>query len=125
MGTPDDATTQSDALLAQIRRGTWVVVPALWPLELANALVVLERRKKLTTQDRIDAFSALRSLVFAVDHEMPALAFTVLSQLASELVLNVYDAAYLELAVRLNLPLACRDGPLREAARQRGVQVVS
>lgn len=121
---PAQATTQTDALLIQIGQGTKVVVPALWPLEMANVLLVLERRKKLTAEERTTALIALRALAFTLDHEMSVLAFTKLSQLGSELALSVYDAAYLELALRLKLPLACKDGPLREAARRRRVQVV-
>ena len=55
---------------------------------------------------------------------MSSLAFTELSALASRLALSVYDAAYLELAARLKVLLACKDGPLREAARQLRVSVV-
>ncbi|MFN0301231.1 MAG: type II toxin-antitoxin system VapC family toxin [Burkholderiales bacterium] len=91
---------------------------------MANVLLVLERRKKLTAEDRATALIALRALAFTLDHEMSALAFTKLSQLGSELALSVYDAAYLELALRLKLPLACKDGPLRAAARRRRVQLV-
>ena len=121
---PGQATPQTDALLTQVGEGMTVVVPALWPVETANALLVLERRNKLTAQERAAALGALRSLAFAVDHEMSALAFTGLSQLATEQTLSVYDAAYLELALRLKLPLACKDGPLREAAKRSLVTVI-
>ncbi len=121
---PGQATPETDALLAQVGQGTTVVVPALWPVEMANVLLVLERRKRLTAEERAAALSALRSLAFTVDHEMSALAFTELSQLATELALSAYDAAYLELALRLKLPLACKDGPLREAAKGRRVSVI-
>jgi predicted nucleic acid-binding protein len=121
---PGQATAETTALLMEVAEGTRVVVPALWPLEMANVLLVLERRKKLTSQDRATALKALQALSFTVDHEMSALAFTGLSRLASELALSVYDAAYLELALRLKLPLACKDGPLRDAAQRRRVQVV-
>ena len=50
---------------------------------------------------------------------MSALAFSDLSLLASELSLSVYSAAYLELALRLIVPLACKDAALRAAARKR------
>ena len=121
---PGQATTQTDALLIQVGQGTQVVAPALWALELANALLTLERRKKLTAEDRTAALKALQALAVTLDHEMSVLAFSELSTLASELDLTVYDAAYLELALRLKLPLACKDGPLREAARQRRVRAV-
>jgi predicted nucleic acid-binding protein len=121
---PAQATTQTNALLIRVGQGTRVVVPALWPLEMANVLLVLERRKKLTAEERATALKALRDLAFTLDYEMSVLAFTELSQLAGTLALSIYDAAYLELALRLKLPLACKDGPLRDAARRRRVQVL-
>ena len=121
---PAQATPQTTALLEQIGQGAQIVVPALWPLEIANALLSLERRKKLTADERDTALQALQALGFTTDHDMSSLAFTELSALASTLDLSVYDAAYLELAARLKVPLACKDGPLREAARQLRVSVV-
>ncbi|MBI4306445.1 MAG: type II toxin-antitoxin system VapC family toxin, partial [Chloroflexi bacterium] len=58
-----------------------------------------------------------------VDHEMAALAFTRLSEVAIAHQLSVYDAAYLELAQRRRLVLGCADGPLREVARHAGVSL--
>jgi len=48
---------------------------------------------------------------------MGSLSFTRLSELAADERLSVYDAAYLELALRSKLPLACKDGPLSRAAK--------
>ena len=121
---PGQASPSTDALLADVGRGTPIVVPALWSVEVANALLVLERRKKLRTEERLTALAALRGLNVSVDHEMSALAFTEVSALASELALSVYDAVYLELALRLKLPLACKDGPLRDAAKRRRAKVL-
>ena len=121
---PAQATPQTTALLEQVGQGMQMVVPALWPLDVANALLTLERRKKLTADERDRALQALRALGATLDHDMSSLAFTELSALAGTLDLSVYDAAYLELAARLKVPLACKYGPLREAARQRRVRVV-
>ena len=49
---PAQATAATQALLQSIRGGTAIYVPALWPLEVANALLVLTRRKKLTEEER-------------------------------------------------------------------------
>ena len=121
---PGQASPSTDALLADVGRGTPIVVPALWSVEVANALLVLQRRKKLRTDERLTALAALRGLNVSVDHEMSALAFTEVSALASELGLSVYDAVYLELALRLKLPLACKDGSLRDAAKRRRAKVL-
>lgn len=114
---PAQATAKSQALLQAVHDGARVKAPALWPLETANALLVLSRRGKLTDEERLDAVSALAGLSVELDHEMASLAFRKLSELASAYHLSVYDAPYLELAMRSKLPLACKDGPLREAAK--------
>ncbi len=118
---PAQATTQTAAMLDAVAEGATIEVPALWPLEVANALAVLTRRRKLTEDERQTGLGWLRGLPIRIDHEMASLAFTRLSELASALQLSVYDAAYLELAHRRKLVLACKDGPLRKAARESGV----
>jgi predicted nucleic acid-binding protein len=120
---PAQATTETDAMLAAIEAGATVEVPALWPLEVANALIVLVRRNKLREQDRQSALNWLRALPVKIDHDTASLGLTTLSELASTHTLSVYDAAYLELARRRKLPLGCKDGPLRTAAKQAGVKL--
>ena len=120
---PAQATKQTAAMLDAIADGATLEVPALWPLEVANALVVLVRRRKLTEDERQLGLGWLRGLRLRIDHEMAALAFSRLSQLAAAHQLSVYDAAYLELAARRTLVLGCKDGPLRTAAKQAGVSL--
>ena len=121
---PAQSTPQSRMLLAAVYDGATVEVPALWPLEISNALVVLVRRRKLLEAQRQTALAALQELVVKLDYEMSSLAFTRLAALASEHHLSVYDAAYLELAQRRKLPLACKDGPLRAAAARASIHVL-
>jgi predicted nucleic acid-binding protein len=92
-------------------------------LEVANALMVLVRRRKLTEDERQTALGWLRVLPLRIDHEMSSLAFSRLSELATAHHLSVYDATYLELAQRRNLVLSCNDAPLRKAAVQCGVRL--
>jgi len=118
---PRQATRQTAAMLDAIADGATVEVPALWSLEVANALIVLVRRRKLADEERQAGLGWLRGLRVRVDHEMSALAFSRLGELAAAYQLSVYDAAYLELAQRRSLLLGCKDGPLRTAARRAGV----
>lgn len=118
---PQQATKETAAMLDAMADGATVEVPALWSLEVANALLVLVRRRKLVEEDRQAALGWLRGLRVRVDHEMSELAFSRLSELAAAHHLSVYDAAYLELAARRRLRLGCKDGPLRAAARHAGV----
>ena len=120
---PSQATMQTSAMLDAIAEGATLEVPALWPLEVANALTVLVRRRKLTEQERQSGLGFLRQLRLRVDHEMASLAFSRLSDLAAAHQLSVYDAAYLELAQRREIVLGCKDGPLREAAKKSGVKL--
>lgn len=118
---PAQATKQTVAMLEAIADGATLEVPALWPLEVANALIVLVRRRKLAEDECQAGLGWLRGLRVRLDYEMTALAFSRLSELAAAHDLSVYDAAYLELAQRRRLVLGCKDGPLRSAAKRAGV----
>jgi prevent-host-death family protein len=118
---PAQATTETDAMFDSLGDGVFVEVPAIWSLEVANALWPLVRRRRMTDEERQSALSWLLRVRARVDHETVNLGFTKLSELAVEHRLSVYDAAYLELAQRRKLPLGCKDGPRREAAKRAGV----
>jgi predicted nucleic acid-binding protein len=120
---PAQATAETAAVLSAVEDGATLEVPPLWPLDVANALTVLMRRGKLTSEDRRAALTFLGSLPIRLDENMASLAFTTLADLAEKHGLSVYDAVYLELADRRKMPLACKDGPLRKAARQRGLRL--
>ncbi|MCI0419978.1 MAG: type II toxin-antitoxin system VapC family toxin [Acidobacteria bacterium] len=121
---PGQATEQTDKLLDAVEAGSGVVVPGLWLLEVANALLVAVRRKKMTDTDRKVALEYLGRLSFSVDQEAASLAFGKISELANRHGLSVYDATYLELAMRRALPLASKDSPLRRAAKKSGIKVL-
>jgi predicted nucleic acid-binding protein len=120
---PAQATEETAAMLESIAEGATLEVPALWPLEVANALTMLVRRRKLTDEERKTALGWLAGLRTRVDHEASALAFSALSELAALHRLTIYDAAYLELAQRRGLVFGCKDVALREAAKRSGVRL--
>lgn len=120
---PAQATDQTAAMLDALADGATLEVPALWTLEVANALIVLVRRRKLNDDERQTGLAWLRGLPLRIDPEAASLAFSRLSELAAAHRLSVYDAAYLELAQRRKLALACTDGPLRGAAKHAGVSL--
>jgi predicted nucleic acid-binding protein len=115
---PAQATAETDALLQQLKTGVGLVVPALWFQEMANALLVLERRKRLKADERREALALLRTLNVESDLHGASLAFDKLTELAELHSLSVYDATYLELALRERLPLGTKDASLRAAARR-------
>jgi predicted nucleic acid-binding protein len=120
---PSQASDATDALLDQVAGGTPLIVPTLWPFEIANSLLVLLRRKKILAPERIRALEALARLPITVDDEGPRLALGRISELAADHGLSVYDGAYLELAVRRKLPLASRDEALCKAAQSCRVRL--
>ena len=120
----DQATPETEKLLAEVEAGITVVVPSLWFLEIANGLLVLQRRKKLTGAERKSALDTLIGLNLIVDEEAAPVAFHRTSELAEKHGLTIYDATYLEVALRRKLPLASRDTALRDAAKRCGLKVL-
>ncbi len=98
------------------------LVPALWWFEVRNALIVNERRKRLTERITASFLKNLTHLSISVDGS-PDEA-TILA-LARRRRLTVYDAAYLELACRQHVPLATLDEALADAARAEGVSSIA
>ncbi len=120
---PSQSTAQTAAMLDAIADGATLEVPALWFLEVANALTVLVRRKKLTENERKSALGWLQGLRLRIDHDGALLAFSRLSDLATTHQLSVYDATYLELAQRRELVFGCKDSALRKAAKDAGIEL--
>ena len=115
MALQDEATVEDDALLDQIA-DMGATVTGLWHLEVANVLLMAERRKRLTPSERLATLSKLGALPIIVDTEISRQAWGRTTGLAEVHCLTIYDASYLELAIRLVLPLATRDKELLLAA---------
>ena len=96
-------------------------VPGVWPLEIANALIVGERRGRISPEETSGFLAILRGFPIAVDRETVERAWEETLRLARSYKLSSYDAAYLELAIRKGLPLASLDVRLIEAARVAGI----
>jgi predicted nucleic acid-binding protein len=116
------ATPETDHLLNEVAAGATVIVPALWFLEVSNLLLIAQRRHRLTATQRKAAMEKLTAMQFTVDDEGTRHAFGKTSELAEKHGLTIYDATYLELAVRRSLPLASRDEALKRAAKHCGVK---
>jgi predicted nucleic acid-binding protein len=100
------------------------VVPELWRIEVANTLNVGIRRGRVNKTHRKDILADLESLPISVDAETRMYTWSRTLELADRHNLTVYDATYLELALRLSLPLATLDDELRQAAQQEGVPLL-
>jgi len=100
-------------------------VPALWPLECANVLRTAERRGRLEAPQVDESLELLKELSPRVDRDMDGDIAATLLGLARAYEITVYDASYLELALRLNLPLATLDTRLMRAATDAGVTLIA
>lgn len=99
-------------------------VPSLWRLEVANSLQSAVRRKRIDAQFRDASLADLELLNIQIDPDTASFAWNDTLRLADVHGLTVYDAAYLELAQRLSLPLASQDTQLRVAATNCNVPLL-
>ncbi|HLQ38192.1 MAG TPA: type II toxin-antitoxin system VapC family toxin [Planctomycetota bacterium] len=125
----DEATPFTESVLDSLQK-TRAVVPAIWIYEVANGLVMGERRKRVKGREVRELLAFLQALPVDVQPLPGALdaAAGALQSIASEHGITAYDAAYLELAARLDLPLATLDGEdrrsaLKQAAASAGVRL--
>lgn len=107
--------------IRRLARSHRLHVPAIWPLEFANALWQLERRNLLSRVQVDTIIKLVAALDIVVADESPAIAELVAT--ARRYNLSTYDASYLELARALHYPIACRDGPLRQALKSAGLRL--
>ncbi|MBG1258540.1 type II toxin-antitoxin system VapC family toxin [Nostoc commune] len=119
----DENNPTANAILA-IMPDAEAFVPGIWSLEIANVLLVAERRNRMTQEQSSEAITLLQSLLIQVDTATDANALGATLTLGRQEGLAAYDAAYLELALRLGLPLATIDQRLAEAATRCGVDLV-
>ena len=116
----DEEDPRADTAFARIKSDE-AVVPSLWWFEIRNILVVNERRKRITESDTGVFLRDLAGLRVRVDQEPEE---SVVLRLARTHGLSIYDASYLELAVREAIPLATLDAQLTAAAHAEGSELL-
>jgi predicted nucleic acid-binding protein len=117
---------ESDAYADQVARelpDRIAFVPMNWPLEVANTLILGERRKRSTQAQAARMIANLAAMPISIDDETNVQAWTTTLNLARQQSLTAYDAAYLELALRRGLPIATLDDQLKSAAKVAGVSL--
>ena len=121
----EESTPLTNRIRDQLKDGKpSALVPTLWRLEISNTLLVALRRKRITEEQEAAYLSMLKRFPIDVLWMDDAREFEETHLLAKEHGLSAYDAAYLEMAIRENLPLATNDEPLKKAARAVGVRLV-
>ncbi len=119
----DERSPEIDTLLRSWQQGT-LIVPSLWHIEVANAVVTAEKRGRLAPNTIPALLELVTDLPVETDEETVIHALHETLQHARKMKLTAYDAVYLELALRRNLPLATRDEALRAAAVKIGIDVI-
>jgi predicted nucleic acid-binding protein len=119
----DEITPQVVAIFNRIIENG-AVVPSLWRYEVANVLLLAERRGRVRPGFPQIAFDRFSETSIIIDEESDAQAWLATMRLADLYKLTAYDAAYLELAQRRRLPLATLDEALARAAKAAGVDVL-
>lgn len=113
----DDEQDLGQELLEQLTATDTAIVPAHWILEVTNGLRLAVRRRRLETGDPPQVLARIRQQPIQVDMETAVRGWHEIPLLADSYGLTTYDAAYLELAMRLDAPLATLDQDLARAAR--------
>lgn len=119
---PDEASESTDQLRESLVDGR-AFVPALWPIEVANVLLVAARRRRIDRTEWSRIARDLEVLPIVVDPVSTSRVWGEVLEIAHTHGLSAYDATYLELAIRMQLPLATLDRALAAAGHAAGVKV--
>jgi predicted nucleic acid-binding protein len=117
----DETSEWSEAQLARLHSGDTAVVPQHWQLEVANTILLAARRGRTNRDTPTVFFRSLLALPIRIDSTAREITFRDVFAYAEKYKLTVYDAAYLELAIREGIALATLDNDLRKAAGAAGV----
>jgi predicted nucleic acid-binding protein len=118
----DETNPYADKVLERLS-GATAFVPAIWPLEVVNVLLVAERRKRLSEADSIRFLTLISQLPIIVEQERPERFMMEVLALARGNNLSSYDASYLGLSMRKGLPIATLDARLINAAKMANVPI--
>jgi predicted nucleic acid-binding protein len=120
----DESTAWTTSLLNRIKQGDRIVAPAHWHVETLNGLWMGVRRKRIRP-DQLKLFLDQLAILPVESEPSPSRATSdAILALCEKHGLTVYDSAYLELALRRNLPLGTLDSQLRAAAQIEGATLL-
>ena len=119
----DEQDRYADAILDRLEEST-AVVPSIWPLEVVNVLLVAERKNRLSEADSTRFVTLLIQLPIMVEQDQPERMMRDILTVARAHNISSYDASYLDLAMRMDIPIATLDNNLRSAAHRAHVPIV-
>jgi predicted nucleic acid-binding protein len=121
---PDENAAMAQYVAGMFKRGAIAVAPSFWPHEILNALLVGEKRKRISKQLVESFLNDLEALPIVLEQFPASVVFDRIQHLSREHGLTVYDAAYLDLALSSGLPLATLDEDLVRACKKARVRIV-
>jgi len=116
----DEMNDYADSILENLKDST-AIVPTIWPLEVANVLLIAKKNKRITEVQAASFIDALSALPIIVDQSTTSRAMHSIFVLANKADLTIYDAAYLELAIREEIPLLTLDNGVIKAAKKMNI----
>lgn len=119
-----ESSPATDEIQAKLAAGSSAIVPLHWRLEVANVLLMAERKRVTSSSETTQFLSLLDVLSIEIDSQTDRRAYTNTLTIAREHKLTSYDAAYLDLALSRGLALATLDKELRSAAKRLGVKLL-
>lgn len=119
----DESSNYADQVLERLALSQGFV-PAIWPLEVCNVLLVAEKKNRIGEADSIRFMELLNQLPIIVEQESPERMTREIFALARTHNVSSYDASYLDLAMRKGLPIATLDKNLSDAARRSNVPLL-
>ena len=121
----DEATPFTETLLSGLASLTdSAIVPALWLYEVVNVTALAVRKGRITEEKASAFLESLADLPIEIEDATRTRMFVSVRALVARYKLSAYDASYLELAIRHDLPIAALDNALTKAAREAGVALV-
>lgn len=118
----DENNDYTNFILENIKN-TISIVPSIWPLEVANVLLQSKRKKRINEIQSASFIDALAALPIIVDQSTTSRAMHSIFVLADQANLTIYDAAYLELAIREEIPLLTLDQEIIKAAQKHHIPI--
>lgn len=118
----DEANEESDEALILLKEMK-AIVPGVWPLEVMNVLWVGERKNRITNTQANTFIHLLNALPIEVDIPLMDVLNKNVLEISRTYSISAYDASYLELALRKNIPLFSADKMLSNAAKKAGISV--
>lgn len=121
---PDENAAMAQHVAGMFKRGDTAVAPSFWPHEVLNALLVGEKRKRISKALVRNFLNDLGTLPIVLEQAPARIVFDRIQHLSREHGLTAYDAAYLDLALNGGLPLATLDEDLVRASKTARVRLV-